>query len=49
MEEQLSKVYTLNMFKLFQDEIEAIMYCHATIVGIDGTISTFDVKECFFR
>ncbi|KAJ4756495.1 Protein FAR1-RELATED SEQUENCE 6 [Rhynchospora pubera] len=48
MEEQLSKVYTLNMFKLFQDEIEAIMYCHATIIGLDGPISTFEVKECVF-
>ncbi|KAI0494289.1 hypothetical protein KFK09_024421 [Dendrobium nobile] len=48
MEEQLSKVYTLNMFKKFQDEIEAIMYCHASLIKIEGTISTFDVKECIF-
>ncbi|KAG1331271.1 protein FAR1-RELATED SEQUENCE 6 [Cocos nucifera] len=48
MEEQLSKVYTLNMFKKFQDEIEAIMYCHASLVKSDGPVSTFDVKECIF-
>ncbi|CAL9138735.1 unnamed protein product [Musa acuminata var. zebrina] len=48
MEEQLSRVYTLNMFKKFQDEIEAIMYCHASLVNVDGPVSTFDVKECIF-
>lgn len=48
MEEQLCKVYTLNMFKKFQDEIEAIMYCHASAVTVDGPLSTFDVKECIF-
>ncbi|KAK8930863.1 Protein FAR1-RELATED SEQUENCE 6 [Platanthera zijinensis] len=48
MEEQLSKVYTLNVFKKFQDEIEAIMYCHASLIKVEGTISTFDVKECIF-
>ncbi|KAL0908197.1 hypothetical protein M5K25_022675 [Dendrobium thyrsiflorum] len=30
------------------DEIEAIMYCHASLIKIEGTISTFDVKECIF-
>ncbi|KAJ8510165.1 hypothetical protein OPV22_000599 [Ensete ventricosum] len=45
MEEQLSKVYTLNIFKKFQDEIEAIMYCHASLVKVDGPVSTFDVRE----
>ncbi|WOL00901.1 protein FAR1-RELATED SEQUENCE 6-like [Canna indica] len=48
MEEQLSRVYTLNMFKKFQDEIEAIMYCHASFVKVEGPISTFDVRECIF-
>ncbi|KAH7670868.1 FHY3/FAR1 family protein [Dioscorea alata] len=48
MEEQLSKVYTLNMFKKFQDEIEAIMYCHASLLNVDASVSTFDVKECIF-
>ncbi|XP_072970145.1 protein FAR1-RELATED SEQUENCE 6-like [Typha angustifolia] len=48
MEEQLSKVYTLNMFKKFQDEIEAIMYCHASAINVDGPTSSFDVKECIF-
>ncbi|KAG6519948.1 hypothetical protein ZIOFF_016977 [Zingiber officinale] len=48
MEEQLSRVFTLNMFKKFQDEIEAIMYCHASLLKVDGPISTFDVRECIF-
>lgn len=48
MEEQLSKVYTHNMFKKFQDEIEAIMYCHVSLISVDGPVSTFNVKECIF-
>jgi hypothetical protein len=48
MEEQLSKVYTHNMFKKFQDEMEAIMYCHVSLIAVDGPISTFNVKECIF-
>ncbi|KAG6517140.1 hypothetical protein ZIOFF_020520 [Zingiber officinale] len=48
MEEQISRVFTLNMFKKFQDEIEAIMYCHASLLKVDGPISTFDVRECIF-
>ncbi|KAF2945771.1 protein FAR1-RELATED SEQUENCE 6 isoform X1 [Oryza sativa Japonica Group] len=48
MEEQLSKVYTHNIFKKFQDEIEAIMYCHVSFINVDGLISTFDVKEWIF-
>nr|CAB3450324.1 unnamed protein product [Digitaria exilis] len=48
MEEQLSKVYTHNMFKKFQDEIEAIMYCHVSLIVVDGSVSTFNVKECIF-
>ncbi|XP_074558136.1 protein FAR1-RELATED SEQUENCE 6-like [Curcuma longa] len=48
MEEQLSRVFTLNMFKKFQDEIEAIMYCHASLLKVEGPISTFDVRECIF-
>nr|CAB3447186.1 unnamed protein product [Digitaria exilis] len=48
MEEQLSKVYTHNMFKKFQDEIEAIMYCHVSLIVVDGPVSTFNVKECIF-
>ncbi|KAL0909980.1 hypothetical protein M5K25_020899 [Dendrobium thyrsiflorum] len=48
MEEQLSTVYTLDMFKKFQDEIEAIMYCHVSVIKVEESISTFDVKECIF-
>lgn len=48
MEEQLSKVYTLNMFKKFQDELKATMYCHVTPVKVDGSIITFEIKECSY-
>ncbi|XP_020245311.1 protein FAR1-RELATED SEQUENCE 6-like isoform X2 [Asparagus officinalis] len=48
MEEQLSKVYTLNMFKKFQDELKATMYCHVTPVKVDGSIFTFEIKECSY-
>lgn len=48
MEEQLSTVYTMDMFKKFQDEIEAIMYCHVSVIKVEGAISIFDVKECIF-
>jgi len=48
MEEQLSKLYTLNMFKLFQDELKATMYCDVSLVKVDGDTSTFEVKESVF-
>ncbi|KAK8948541.1 Protein FAR1-RELATED SEQUENCE 6 [Platanthera zijinensis] len=48
MEEQLSTIYTMDMFKKFQDEIEAIMYCHVSVIKVEGAISVFDVKECIF-
>jgi len=48
MEDQLSKVYTLNMFKKFQDELKATMYCHVTPVKVDGSIVTIEIKECSY-
>ncbi|XP_072969791.1 protein FAR1-RELATED SEQUENCE 6-like isoform X1 [Typha angustifolia] len=48
MEEQLSKLYTLNIFRKFQDELKATLNCHALLAKIDGSISTFEVKECAF-
>lgn len=48
MEEQLSKVYTLNMFKKFQDELKATMYCHVTPVKGDGSVIIFEIKECSY-
>lgn len=46
MEEHLSKLYTLNMFRNIQDELKAIRYCQVSLVKVDGAISTFEVKEC---
>ncbi|KAK8950736.1 Protein FAR1-RELATED SEQUENCE 6 [Platanthera zijinensis] len=48
MEEQLSKLYTLNMFKKFQEELKATMYCHASPTKIDGPIHTLDIIECSY-
>nr|CAD1836972.1 unnamed protein product [Ananas comosus var. bracteatus] len=48
MEEQLSKLYTVNMFRKFQDELKATMYCHATPTNSNGPLTTFEVKECSY-
>lgn len=48
MEEQLSKLYTLNMFKLFQDELKATMYCDVSLAKVDGVASIFEVTESVF-
>ncbi|XP_072970308.1 protein FAR1-RELATED SEQUENCE 6-like isoform X2 [Typha angustifolia] len=48
MEEQLSKEYTVNMFRKFQDELKATMYCHATPIKANGPLITFEVKECSY-
>ncbi|XP_068639997.1 protein FAR1-RELATED SEQUENCE 6-like [Aristolochia californica] len=45
IEEQLSKLYTIDMFKKFQDELKALIYCRASLVTVNGPISTFEVKE----
>lgn len=48
MEEQLSKLYTLNIFKLFQDELKATMYCDVSLINADVVASKFEVKESVF-
>jgi hypothetical protein len=42
MEEQLSRLYTLNMFMKFQDELKATMHCQ---VQLDGSASSFIVID----
>jgi len=42
MEEQLSRLYTLNMFLKFQDELKATMHCQ---VQLDGSASSFMVID----
>ena len=48
LEEQFSKLYTLAMFRRFQDELKATVYCQVDIVKIDGSVTTFKVKECAY-
>jgi hypothetical protein len=48
MEEQLAKAYTISMFRKFQDELKATMYCDGMPTKVDGPIVTFDVKECSY-
>lgn len=45
MEDQLRKVYTVDMFKKFQEEVKAILYCIPSLVRVDGPMSIFEVKE----
>ncbi|XP_020268794.1 protein FAR1-RELATED SEQUENCE 6-like isoform X2 [Asparagus officinalis] len=45
MEEQVSKLYTLNMFSRFQDELKATVYSHVAPIKIDGSVSVFKVRE----
>jgi hypothetical protein len=42
IEEQLSRLYTLNMFMKFQDELKATMHCQ---VQLDGSSSSFIVID----
>src|SRR5436190_2095056 len=48
MEEQLAKAYTINMFRKFQDELKATMYCDGMPAKVDGTFVTFEVQECSY-
>ncbi|WOL02412.1 protein FAR1-RELATED SEQUENCE 6 isoform X1 [Canna indica] len=48
MEEQISKLYTFNMFRKFQEELKATMYCDVLPMQIDGPLINFQVKECSF-
>lgn len=45
MEDQLRKAYTVDMFKKFQEEVKAILYCIPSLVRVDGSVSVFEVKE----
>ncbi|KAG9446666.1 hypothetical protein H6P81_012794 [Aristolochia fimbriata] len=45
MEDQLSKLYTVDMFKMFQDELKALIYCRVSRTAVNGSLSTFEVKE----
>ncbi|XP_073004271.1 protein FAR1-RELATED SEQUENCE 6-like [Typha latifolia] len=48
MEEQLAELYTYNMFKEFQDELRATMYCDIWLVREDGPYSVYGIKESVF-
>lgn len=48
MEEQLSKLYTLSIFKMFQNELKGVLYCKVLLIKVDASISTFKVKDCPF-
>lgn len=45
MEELLSKLYTLNIFKKFQEELKATVYCHVSLLEISNPMSRFEIKE----
>ncbi|XP_072953226.1 protein FAR1-RELATED SEQUENCE 6-like [Typha angustifolia] len=45
MEEQLSEIYTIDIFMKFQDEVKALVYCHPSLIKTDGSVHTFEVKE----
>ncbi|KAK6148990.1 hypothetical protein DH2020_016515 [Rehmannia glutinosa] len=42
---QLSKLYTNDIFKKFQDEIEGMYSCFVRQINIDGSVVTYVVKE----
>ncbi|KAG6487720.1 hypothetical protein ZIOFF_056317 [Zingiber officinale] len=48
MEQQLSEIYTLSMFEIFQNELKAALYCQVSLVKVDGSISTFEVRVCSY-
>ncbi|KAK8942651.1 Protein FAR1-RELATED SEQUENCE 6 [Platanthera zijinensis] len=48
MEEQLSKLYTLNIFKVFQNELKGGLYCQVSLIKVDASISTFKIRDCTF-
>ncbi|XP_072964600.1 protein FAR1-RELATED SEQUENCE 6-like [Typha angustifolia] len=45
MEDQLRKIYTVDIFKKFQEEVKAILYCIPLLVSVDGPTSLLEVKE----
>lgn len=49
MEEKLSKLYTLNMFQKFQEELKATIQCNISILKVDGSVTYFEVRDCGFQ
>ncbi|KAI0511390.1 hypothetical protein KFK09_012020 [Dendrobium nobile] len=49
MEEKLSKLYTVNMFKKFQEELKATIQCSISILKVDGSVTYYEVRECGFQ
>nr|CAD1827364.1 unnamed protein product [Ananas comosus var. bracteatus] len=45
MEEQLSEIYTIDIFAKFQDEVKALLYCHPSLIKADGSVYMFEVRE----
>ncbi|XP_072952937.1 protein FAR1-RELATED SEQUENCE 6-like [Typha angustifolia] len=45
IEEQLGKVYTTDVFKHYQAEVRALVYCISSLINVNGPILTFNVKE----
>eukprot|EP00262_Sarcandra_glabra_P020911 TRINITY_DN8520_c0_g6_i1.p1 TRINITY_DN8520_c0_g6~~TRINITY_DN8520_c0_g6_i1.p1 ORF type:complete len:441 (-),score=69.89 TRINITY_DN8520_c0_g6_i1:175-1386(-) len=44
-EEQLSQIYTLNIFRKFQREMQKCLNCTISLVRNDGEIKVYEVKE----
>ncbi|CAI9091318.1 OLC1v1026322C5 [Oldenlandia corymbosa var. corymbosa] len=45
IEKRFQEVYTNDIFKLFQDEIRGLVFCNASFVKAEGSISVFEVTE----
>ncbi|GKV15771.1 hypothetical protein SLEP1_g26523 [Rubroshorea leprosula] len=46
-EKQFQEAYTNENFKMFQEEIQDMMYCNLDFDSVDGSISKFRVKDYF--
>ncbi|XP_022894740.1 protein FAR1-RELATED SEQUENCE 6-like [Olea europaea var. sylvestris] len=45
IEKQFQKIYTNEIFKLFQDELRGLIFCNASFVMTEELISVFEVTE----
>ncbi|XP_059640548.1 protein FAR1-RELATED SEQUENCE 6-like [Cornus florida] len=45
IEKQFQEAYSIEIFKLFQDELRGLCYCNVSFVKVDGQIVTFQVRE----
>ncbi|XP_022870831.1 protein FAR-RED IMPAIRED RESPONSE 1-like [Olea europaea var. sylvestris] len=45
IEKQFQKIYTNEIFKLFQDELRGLIFCNASFVRAEGLTSVFEVTE----